>query len=115
MDTPRDKDGAEPQQEDEAFDPSETVAVPIGPELDLHTFRPADVALVVEAYIEEAQAAGLRRVRLVHGKGRGHLRRTVHKSLERHPLVESFSQAGELEGSWGATIAFIAAADSKNE
>ena len=45
--------------------------VPIGPEFDLHPFAPRDIADVVDAYLEEAHARGLRDVRLVHGRGIG--------------------------------------------
>jgi dsDNA-specific endonuclease/ATPase MutS2 len=106
------RDGADEESEraggfDAAFDGP--VSIPIGPELDLHTFPPREVGDIVEAYLEEVHAMGLSRVRIVHGKGRGHLRRTVHSVLEKSPFVESFTMAGEGEGSWGATIAFIVA------
>ena len=40
--------------------------VPIGPEFDLHAFAPRDIPDVVDAYLQEAHALGLREVRLVH-------------------------------------------------
>jgi DNA-nicking Smr family endonuclease len=64
--------------------------VPIEPELDLHAFAPKDIPSVVEEYINEAHAAGLRVLRLVHGRGRGVQRGVVQRVLERHPLVEEF-------------------------
>jgi DNA-nicking Smr family endonuclease len=63
---------------------------PIGPELDLHTFLPADVASVVDEYVRAAHEAGLRELRIIHGRGRGVQRRIVHIALERHPLVAAF-------------------------
>ena len=79
--------------------------VPIEPELDLHAFAPADIPSVVEEYIRSAQEAGLREVRLIHGRGRGVQRGIVQSVLERHPLVESF--ADDTASHLGATIAWI--------
>ena len=78
--------------------------LPIDGTLDLHAFRPADAADVVSDWIEACAEAGLREVRVVHGKGIGALRRTVQATLEHHPLVVSFRTAGEDGGGWGATL-----------
>ena len=64
--------------------------VPIEPELDLHTFSPRDIPSVVEEYVHAAHEAGLREVRLVHGRGRGTQRAIVQAVLEKHPLVAEF-------------------------
>ncbi len=69
---------------------SEPVAIPITAELDLHAFAPADIPSVVEEYLRAAREAGLKEVRLVHGRGRGVQRGIVHALLERHPLVVEF-------------------------
>jgi DNA-nicking Smr family endonuclease len=77
--------------------------VPIEPELDLHTFSPGDNAAIVDEYVRAAHAAGIRDVRLVHGRGRGVQRGIVQSALERHPLVVEFwDDAGSH---LGATIA----------
>lgn len=77
--------------------------VPIEPELDLHTFNPRDVAVVVEEYIRAAHDAGLREVRLVHGRGRGVHRAMVQAILDRHPLVVEFWD--DADSHLGATMA----------
>lgn len=82
----------------------EPVQMPITDELDLHTFRPNDVKDLVPDYLAECRGKGLLTVRVIHGKGIGNLRRTVHSLLERDPNVESFAQAGEQLGGWGATM-----------
>jgi DNA-nicking Smr family endonuclease len=64
--------------------------VPIGPELDLHTFAPREIKSVVEEYVRAAHEAGLTEIRLVHGRGRGVQRGIVQQALERHPLVVEF-------------------------
>ena len=79
------------------------VEVPIGPELDLHSFAPRDIPSVVEAYLAEASAKGLTEVRLVHGRGRGVQRGIVQAALERHPLVAEFWD--DTASHLGATIA----------
>ena len=88
-------------------DDEDAVVVPIERELDLHTFAPRDVASVVSSWLEECVARGFDEVRIVHGKGIGNLRRTVHAVLERHPSVKSFRLAGSDRGSWGATLATL--------
>jgi len=80
------------------------VDLPIDGVLDLHTFRPADVKGVVTEYLAACQEKGIFQVRIIHGKGIGNLRRTVHALLAKMPEVISFSLAGEHFGSWGATI-----------
>ena len=81
------------------------VRIPIEPELDLHAFLPRDIPSVVEEYVTEAHAAGLREVRLVHGRGIGVQRGIVQNALERHPLVESFHD--DAGSHLGATVASL--------
>ncbi len=75
--------------------------------LDLHSFMPADVASVVDEYLRAAHAAGLRVVRLVHGRGIGAQRGVVHRLLHQHQLVEDFWDAPESH--LGATVARLIA------
>jgi DNA-nicking Smr family endonuclease len=91
-------------------DPNEPVRIPITGELDLHTFRPAEVASLLESYFAECQRAGLREVRVIHGKGTGTLRSTVHSCLQRRPEVASFRLGDERSGGWGATLVTLRAA-----
>jgi DNA-nicking Smr family endonuclease len=79
--------------------------VPIGPDLDLHTFHPRDIQSVVDEYITAAHEAGLREVRLIHGRGKGIQRGIVQAALERHPLVAAFYDAPEAH--LGATVAVL--------
>jgi dsDNA-specific endonuclease/ATPase MutS2 len=82
----------------------EAAAPPLTDELDLHTFQPRDCADVVAEYLTAAREAGMPRVRIVHGKGTGALRRIVHGVLDGHPAVRSYQLAGEHSGGWGATV-----------
>lgn len=80
--------------------------LPIEDAIDLHAFRPADIRSVVEEYVHAAHAAGLREVRLIHGRGRGVQRGIVQAALEHHPLVAEFWDAAESH--LGATVARLA-------
>jgi DNA-nicking Smr family endonuclease len=71
-------------------DDEPAVEVPIDGCLDLHTFRPAEVREVVEAYLEACREKGILEVRVVHGKGTGALRRGVHAVLERLAWIHKF-------------------------
>jgi dsDNA-specific endonuclease/ATPase MutS2 len=83
------------------------VPLPITGELDLHTFRPEDLGELIPAYIEACLACGRREIRLIHGKGTGTLRTTVHTLLRRSPHVAAFRLGDEHSGSWGATIVML--------
>jgi len=77
--------------------------IPIEPSLDLHTFLPKEIRSVVEEYLNAAVEAGLREVRLIHGRGKGIQRGIVQQTLDRHELVEEFWDAPESH--LGATVA----------
>ena len=95
---------------DDASPFPEPVPLPLDGTLDLHAFRPSEVGELVPEWIEACHAAGLRELRVVHGKGTGALRRGVEAILSRHPLVLSFRAAGEDRGGWGATLLSLRAA-----
>ena len=80
-----------------------THRVPIEPMLDLHPFAPRDIRSVVEEYVHAAHEAGLREIRLIHGRGKGIQRGIVQQALERDPLVVEFWDAAESH--LGATVA----------
>ena len=79
------------------------VRIPIEAELDLHAFAPRDIASVVAEYVDAAAAAGIREVRLVHGRGRGVQRGIVQAALDKHPRVAEFRD--DSSSHLGATIA----------
>jgi DNA-nicking Smr family endonuclease len=80
--------------------------VPIEPEIDLHSFQPKDIPSVVEEYVAAARGAGLREVRIVHGRGRGVQRGIVQSTLDRLPGVEEFWD--DTSSHLGATFARLA-------
>ncbi|MCD4716758.1 MAG: Smr/MutS family protein [Desulfobacterales bacterium] len=77
--------------------------LPIDGVLDLHAFAPKDVTSVVDEYLRVCIEKGIYDVRIIHGKGKGVLRRTVHTLLEKHSAVLDFGIDPGPAG-WGATI-----------
>ncbi len=81
----------------------EEFVLPIDGVLDLHAFRPDEAASAVDEYLRVCHENGIMEVKIIHGKGKGALRRTVHALLEKHPLVQEFTLDAGFSG-WGATI-----------
>lgn len=75
--------------------------------LDLHTFRPEELKDLVPGYLEACRRRGILSVRIIHGKGTGALKRTVHSLLAKIRWVDSFHPAAEEEGGWGATVVYL--------
>jgi len=80
------------------------IELPINGVLDLHTFRAKEVQNIVLEYLAACREKGILEVRIIHGKGIGNLRRTVHSLLSQHPDVISFSLDHAQFGGWGATL-----------
>ncbi len=93
---------ADPPPADRSQD--EPVPIPIDGVLDLHTFNPRDIKDLVPDYIEACRQKGISHIRIIHGKGIGNLRRTVHAILSRNPHVISYTLDHPQYGGWGATI-----------
>ncbi|BET66552.1 hypothetical protein ASA1KI_14700 [Opitutales bacterium ASA1] len=91
---------AHPHPDDDA----PPVRIPIDGVLDLHTFRPSEVKDLVPDYLAACRERGIASVRIIHGKGTGALRDTVHAVLRRTPGVLGFAVADAGGGGWGATI-----------
>lgn len=82
------------------------VHIPVSGELDLHMFSPKDAASVVDEYLLECLRLGIYEVKIIHGKGKGILRQTIHSFLKNSPKVRSFTLDNGPSG-WGATIAYL--------
>ncbi len=82
----------------------EPVKIPITNELDLHTFRPAEVRDLLDEYFMECVKKGIFSVRVIHGKGGGILKKRVQAALIKNPRVRSFADAPPSAGGWGATL-----------
>jgi DNA-nicking Smr family endonuclease len=86
---------------------SEPIVLPIEDCIDLHAFHPKDIPSVVEEYLEQCEKAGLRELRIIHGRGTGVQRKIVRSILEKHPRVLSFRDAPAEAGGWGATVVVL--------
>jgi DNA-nicking Smr family endonuclease len=83
------------------------VELPIDGVLDLHTFHPREVRDLVPEYLAACLERGIFQVRIIHGKGIGALRQTVHAILARHPAVVSYTLDHPQYGGWGATLVYL--------
>ena len=90
--------------DDDESPSDEPVVLPLADVIDLHAFQPKEIASVVEEYIEQCAQAGLRQLRIIHGKGLGVQRNAVRSVLSKHPAVSSYQDAPAEAGGWGATI-----------
>ena len=90
-----------------AEDSQEPVRIPITGELDLHTFRPQEIASLLDSYLHACARQGRHEVRIIHGKGTGKLRQEVRAALKEHAQVASFEEGHPGEGGDGVTVAKI--------
>jgi DNA-nicking Smr family endonuclease len=58
---------------------------------------------LVPDYIEACMEKNIFSIRIIHGKGKGVLRRTVHSILDKNQNVDSYRMADD-KSSWGATL-----------
>ena len=86
------------------MDSDEPVYLNIDGTLDLHAFRPEDLSTLIDEYIDACLDKGIYKLRIIHGKGIGSIRRSVHSLLDRNQHVEGYQLAGQSGGGWGATI-----------
>jgi dsDNA-specific endonuclease/ATPase MutS2 len=70
--------------------------IPIEDTIDLHTFLPEDIPVVVEEYLYQAVQHGFHEVRIIHGRGVGVQRQIVQDILRRHPAVKVFRHEVDL-------------------
>ena len=93
----------------------EPVQLPIDGVLDLHTFKPGEIKDLVPEYLAACRGRGILQVRIIHGKGIGNLRRTVHAILAKHPAVVTFALDHPEYGGWGATLVQLRKAGVSDE
>ncbi len=85
------------------MDELEPVELPIDGILDLHQFNPKELGGLIPDYIDACLELDIVSIRIIHGKGKGVLRRTVHSLLDKNSRVLSYRLADD-SSSWGATL-----------
>ena len=66
--------------------------------------RVDEAITIVDKYLDSAMLAGLKEVRIVHGKGTGALRTALQAHFKKHPRVLTYRLGRHGEGEWGVTI-----------
>lgn len=84
-------------------------AMQVSGELMLRALRAEEAQSMLDKYMDDAYAAGMHQVRIVHGKGTGALRRVVWEFLTGHPAVKGCRLGEEGEGGDGVTVVTLAA------
>ncbi|MBR7185869.1 MAG: endonuclease MutS2 [Clostridia bacterium] len=73
-------------------------------EIDLRGQNGEDAWFMVDKYLDEANVAGIKTVRLIHGKGTGALRQALQRFLRGDPRVGAFRLGKYGEGDSGVTV-----------
>lgn len=79
----------------------------ISPEIDIRGQISADALIELDKYLEDAVLVGLDRVRIIHGKGTGALRKAVREYLKGHRCVKDYGDGMREEGGFGVTVAHL--------
>jgi len=76
----------------------------VKPTLDVRGLRGPEAVTEVTHYIDDAVAAGLQQVEIIHGKGEGILKKLIHEYLENRNEVKEYRLAPADQGGAGCTI-----------
>lgn len=79
-------------------------SIDFGSECDLHHFHPKETVYIVKEFIKQAHSNKLKKIRIVHGKGKSVKKQIILNILEDHPDVEAYRNDGY---NWGATIVYL--------
>ena len=73
-------------------------------EVDLRGLQSDDALIELERYLDLAQHSEWIEIRIIHGKGTGALRKSIHTFLRKNSMIRSFNLAKYGEGDSGVTI-----------
>lgn len=86
---------------------SKAKSASISPEIDVRGSNVEEAVHILDKYLDDAALAKLEKVRIIHGKGTGLLRKGLHEHFRRHPHVKTFHVGAFNEGGNGVTIVEI--------
>ena len=81
-----------------------TVRAEFRPEVDVRGMIGEDAWFIVDKYLDDALLAGVRTVRIIHGKGTGALRKAITQYLRSDRRVASHRMGAYGEGDAGVTV-----------
>jgi len=96
-------DGPDPEPESEAGGGTEMTALEASPSIDVRGQRVDEARHQVQHFLDDAVAANLDTVEILHGKGTGALRNALHDMLADRPDVADHRKAPIEEGGAGVT------------
>jgi len=102
--TPAEPVAARQRQKSQASEIQMRKALHISPEVTIRAMRVDEALPLLDRYMDDAYAAGLKQARIIHGRGTGALRKFVADYLREHPAVQSFRAGEEGEGGDGVTM-----------
>ncbi len=73
-------------------------------EIDLRGLFGDEAIAQVQTFLDNAYAAGLHRVDIIHGKGTGALRKKISEFIKTYPHVKAFRMGEWNEGGMGVTV-----------
>lgn len=76
----------------------------VSTQLDIRGQRAEAAKSLIEKFLDDAILAGLREVRILHGKGSGALKQLTRDLLKNYKQIEKFSDAPEEQGGAGITV-----------
>lgn len=82
-------------------------ALEIKTEIDFRGSLVDNAVMELDKYLDDAKLAGLREVRIIHGKGTGALRLGIQQFLKNHPHVKQYRLGVFGEGDTGVTVVEI--------
>jgi DNA mismatch repair protein MutS2 len=95
--------GSSPESEEETGGGTDMTALEASPSIDVRGERVDEARQRVQHFLDDAVAANLDTVEILHGKGTGALRNALHEMLGNRPDIADFRTAPIEEGGAGVT------------
>jgi len=76
----------------------------ISSEINVIGLNVDDAVSIIDKYLDDCYLSSLDKVIIVHGKGTGKLRQSIHTYLKTHPHIKSFRLGTFGEGEMGVTV-----------